>query len=175
MEKLHNIKTGDYNLLIKKLRDRGIAIYGNFLFGYDYDDERILKKTLEFAIENKLSLVDFPILVPFPETTVYKKLLFEGRLVYNKWWLEENYKVDDIVFRPLLLSPEELRNKIKENVCKFYSWWSLLKRIEFKANCKNVYATNMFLKYNIINILITTNILKNLHRKAIKLLRRYQR
>jgi radical SAM superfamily enzyme YgiQ (UPF0313 family) len=149
MGKTHNIIIGDYNFLIKNLKNSGISILGNFLFGYDYDDKHIFKKTLKFAIENKFFAAAFQSLRPYPGTLLYKKLLSQGRLIYDKWWLEKNYKFGDTVFRPLLLSPKELQDKCEEIKAKFYSWPSLFKRIEFKANCKNIYRMYIFLINNI--------------------------
>ena len=59
------VKRG-YAESIKILRDYGISIYGTFVFGYDQDKPGDIEKTLEFAIEQKMSMAAFNHLVPYP-------------------------------------------------------------------------------------------------------------
>lgn len=128
----------DYSESIKRIRDHGITMYSTFVFGYDTDTKDDFKRTLDFAIEQKFAITAFNHLVPFPGTPLYNRLNEQGRLLYDNWWLRENGKFGEVVFRPKNMSPEELSNGCFECRRSFYKYGSIAKRLlDFKANSKS--------------------------------------
>ena len=110
MNKSWNMAIGEQNELVKRIHDAGIGIYATFVFGYDGDREETFQKTLEFAEKNKFYTAAFNHLLPFPGTPLYRRLKEEGRLLYDKWWLSDDYNYGDLAFRPRNMSPEQLSN-----------------------------------------------------------------
>ena len=76
-----------YKRSMDMLHEHGISIWGSFVFGFDTDDPEVFDRTVEFGIEMKLTMALFAILTPYPGTQLYRRLLAEGRLTDERWWL----------------------------------------------------------------------------------------
>jgi len=59
MGKSWNLAAENYAQSLGHLRQHGLAIYGTFLFGYDHDDAETIRRSVEFAREQKLFLAAF--------------------------------------------------------------------------------------------------------------------
>ena len=128
-------------------------MYGTFVFGYDNDTEDDIKRTLDFAINEKINLAAFNHLVPFPGTPLYNRLKNEGRLLDNEWWLKDNYRFGDVTFMPKNFSPERLSELCYQARCDFYSYKSIAKRVwEFSANSKDLYTAAMSIYINLVSL-----------------------
>jgi radical SAM superfamily enzyme YgiQ (UPF0313 family) len=128
-----------YSESIKKIRDHGITLYATFVFGYDCDKKDDFKRTLDFAIEQKFAITAFNHLVPFPGTPLYSRLEKEKRLIYPDWWLRENGKFGEVVFKPKNMTPEELAEGCFNCREEFYKFGPILNRLtDFKANSRNL-------------------------------------
>ncbi len=97
----------DYSTEIKKIHDSGIGIVGAFIFGFDSDNDRVFKKTVNFIERNRIELASFSILTPLPGTRLYKRMEEEGRIIERDW---AKYTCGEVVFRPKLLSVSQLQN-----------------------------------------------------------------
>jgi len=146
MNKCANRRHGIYESAIKKLRDHGIWVYGTFVFGYDNDRRSCFEQALEFSLQHRLYFAAFNHVVPFPGTPLYRRLQAEGRLLYDRWWLEPGVHFGDVVFRPTHMTPEELRETCFEYRQRFYCLRSVLTRcLDFQANCPTVKQALYFL------------------------------
>jgi radical SAM superfamily enzyme YgiQ (UPF0313 family) len=86
-------------------------------------------------MESRFFFAAFNHLVPFPGTDVYSRFLSEGRLLHEKWWLDNSVRFGDVVFRPKNFTPEALAEKCREYRLKFYSVGSIFRRAaDFRAN-----------------------------------------
>jgi hypothetical protein len=66
----------------------------------------------------------------------------EGRLLYNKWWLDPTYRYGEAMFEPKGMTAEQLTEGCYTARSKFNSYSSIIKRfLEFNTNAKNL--TNM--------------------------------
>ncbi len=135
---------------IKKIHKKGIRIYATFLFGYEFDTPNEFNRVLDFCMKNKFFMVGFNHLTPFPGTQLYKRLEKENKLLYNKWWLSDEYTYGMIPFK------SKLKADIIEKECrrirrKFYSIPSILYRL---TNLKNINSLLMFTFYLLINMLL---------------------
>lgn len=129
MKKSWNHVSGDYLQVAANLHQRGISIYGTFVFGYDNDTAESCDRSLEFALEAKLDIANFNVLTPTPGSMLYQRLLDENRLLLPKWWLDSDYHYGAPIFRPLKMDPFELSEKCYEMKQKFYSWGSIGQRL----------------------------------------------
>lgn len=150
MGKDWNLASGAYEESLRRFRENGLAVYGTFVFGYDNDDQKVIRRSVEFAREQKLFLAAFNHLVPFPGTPLYRRLEREGRLLKKKWWLDPTSRVGDVVFRPRKLEPEELEEACLEARRRFYSWGSIWDRIwDRRANLRSPLMMGVYLGLNL--------------------------
>jgi radical SAM superfamily enzyme YgiQ (UPF0313 family) len=139
----------DYGEAVEKLRRRGIATCATFLFGYDEDDSDAFCKTLDFAVRQKFFLIAFNHLVPFPGTPLYHMFRAEGRLLYDRWWLEKGFSFGDVAFLPKNFSPDGLASACAEFRKRFYSPTLVLKRaLDRRANCKDLFMAFTYFSLN---------------------------
>ncbi len=111
---------------LKKIKKMGILIHASMVFGFDNDTKEIFDETVQFLIKNKVSTVSFNILTPYPGTKVYEDMKKENRLTTTDW---RYYDHNTVVFKPTNMTPYELQiGKVKARK-KFYSIWSVLKRL----------------------------------------------
>tara|TARA_Y100000310_G_scaffold78020_1_gene74595 strand:+ start:5004 stop:6341 length:1338 start_codon:yes stop_codon:yes gene_type:complete len=149
MKKFHNIWVQKKFNPIKKLHDLGIKVYGAFVIGYDYDNEKNILETAKFAIKNNFFLANFYQLTPMPGTKLYDRLKREGKLLYDKWWLDKDYSYGELVYKHPSLSSEKVAELCNLARKKFYSRGSILKRLfNFKANSKNIRSLLIYLGIN---------------------------
>ncbi len=148
MNKTFNTARGGFETALANLRRHRIRIYGTFIFGYDSDNSESFAKTVEFAQEHAFYITAFNHLTPFPGTPLYKRLAEEGRLLYESWWLDDNYSYNRIPFRPRGIDPEELQRQCVGARKRFYSWPSILRRGFDPVNRANAFMWRNFYLIN---------------------------
>ena len=115
-----------YLQVVERLHEHGIALQGCFVFGLDGDEPDVFIKTAEFAVEAKIDLPRFAIVTPFPNTTLYKRLESEGRILTKNW---ELYDAQHVVFQPAHMSVQELQQGVEVAWKHAYSFRSIARRI----------------------------------------------
>ena len=92
---------------IRIFHDHGMIIQGAFVFGHDGDRKDVFCRTIDFIQETGIQVPVFAILTPYPASRFRARLEREGRLLpeARNWRL---YDVSHVLFRPLLMTPEEL-------------------------------------------------------------------
>lgn len=163
MNKTANLNIKKYEEAIKNIYKYKLMIYGTFVLGYDYDTKEDIKKTMEFAIKNNLTIANFNPLIPMPGTRLYKRLEDNKELIFDKWWLEETYCYGDSAYYPKNMSPEDLKEGCKEARFTFNTYKNIFKRL-IRNKC-HLTPFNMFV-YIVLNIISR----KEIHRKQGKTL-----
>lgn len=148
MRKSFNTMRGGFEAAIANLRRHNIRIYGTFVFGYEEQPVAAFSETAEFAIRHGFYLAAFNHLTPFPGTPLYHRLEKEGRLLYDRWWLDERYSYNDLPFEPVGMKPNDVREGCLAARRKFYSWRSIAKRAIDRNNRSNSF---MFRNFFVIN------------------------
>jgi radical SAM superfamily enzyme YgiQ (UPF0313 family) len=128
MNKGFNMRKGGFEQALANLRRHKIRLYITFVFGYDEDTEASFQQTVQFAIKHKFFMAAFNHLTPFPGTPLYKRLEAEGRLLYQKWWLDDDYGYNMIPFQPARMTPERLQQGCVVARAAFYRWRSIWQR-----------------------------------------------
>lgn len=118
-------RPSSYGEVIRRLRERGIAINGTFVFGTDVDDAGSFDRVRDFVLEHHIDLPRFSILTPFPGTPLYHRLASEGRILSRDWSL---YDGQHVVHQPARLSVEELIRGHERIWREVYSYGSILRR-----------------------------------------------
>ncbi|HET9838464.1 MAG TPA: radical SAM protein, partial [Candidatus Angelobacter sp.] len=116
----------DYHEVVRKVHDRGIALMGCFVFGFDHDTLNTFDETVDFVMECKMDLPRYAIAVPFPGTTFYKRLKAERRITTENWGL---YDGQHVVFEPRGMSADELLTNTRRAWKKTYSYASMARRL----------------------------------------------
>ena len=138
-----------YRERLGRLRRAGIMVWGTFVFGYDDDRPDIFSRTVDFAIREKLFIANFNPLQALPGTPLYDRLLGEGRLVSDRWWLDPQYRWHDSTIVPRGMSPDELTRGCAFARAKFNSLSSSARRfIGSHANCCDMNNAVTFLLSN---------------------------
>ena len=103
-----NLKKGvrSYKDVIKRIHDHGIAVLGSFIYGTDFDTRDGLLKLGDYISKSGIDAVSVKPLTPFPGTRLYERLKNEGRLLNDRYWLEDPYPL--FTFKPRNLSLQEL-------------------------------------------------------------------
>ncbi len=149
MNKGFNEFSGGYSEALAKLRDHAVKIYATFVFGYDHDTPDLFERTLEFAMQQKFFVAAFNHLQPFPGTPLYRRMEAEGRLLYDRWWLEPGLRFGNIVFQPRSMAPEELFERLMDLRRRFFSYRGILSRSwDFKCNLANPFAGGVYFLVN---------------------------
>jgi radical SAM superfamily enzyme YgiQ (UPF0313 family) len=120
---------------VKRIRGRGIAIHGAFIFGFDHDDESVFDQTIDFVRTNKLDSASFSTLTPFPGTPTFNRLESEGRLLTRDW-----SRYGGAVFTPRLMSPETLDAGCRRAWRECYSLRSILGRLAVRKRYWYIHA-----------------------------------
>jgi radical SAM superfamily enzyme YgiQ (UPF0313 family) len=98
-------RTQEYLERIRKIHAYGIGLAGNFIFGFDEDDERTFEDVVRFVDAARLDGFYYSLLTPYPGTPLYIQMEAEGRLLETDWSL---YDTDHVVFRPRRMTAERL-------------------------------------------------------------------
>jgi radical SAM superfamily enzyme YgiQ (UPF0313 family)/glycosyltransferase involved in cell wall biosynthesis len=117
-----------YNILIKKIQDKGIILECSFILGLDSDKKECFTKTLEFCEKNNIDLASFHPLLPFPGTKLFDKLKEENRILV---------KDNRYLFVPKHFTYDELITNVSKMYKKYYSWKNILKRVLLSVKRKN--------------------------------------
>lgn len=125
----NNRVSGSYQRVVSALHDRGMGIYGTFVFGYDADTVDIFDRTVDFALESRLEIANFNPLTPMPGSALYARLSSERRLLRQRWWLDADYRYGEAAFTPRSMTAEELTRGVFDARRRFYSWRSIGRRV----------------------------------------------
>ncbi len=151
MNKTCNLPFVHYESALRTIRKSGIRIWASFILGYDFDTLRSFEETFNFAMKERFLFAGFNKLVPYPGTPLYARLLEENRLLYDKWWLAQEFKFEQTMFKPKNFTPEQLADMCYSLRLKFISYSSIFKRsLDFRANCRNLSNVLSFLFCNFV-------------------------
>ena len=148
MNKGFNLMQGGPAMAMANFRRHGICVYGTFIFGYDHDTPETFSRILDFSQDEGLFIAAFNHVTPFPGTPLYQRMVDEGRLLYDAWWLDQSYRYNMIPFSPVGMTPEELADRCVEARRSFYSWRSIARRARRRVNIRNPYVLVNYLVIN---------------------------
>lgn len=122
-------KTGpsvaEYGQRVALLHDHGIQVNGSFVFGFDHDDAGVFERTVAWVEDQRLECATFHILTPYPGTPLFAELAAAGRLLHRDW---ARYDTAHAVFRPQLMTPEQLEAGYAWSYKRLFSMASIWRR-----------------------------------------------
>ncbi|MCB0071978.1 MAG: radical SAM protein, partial [Caldilineaceae bacterium] len=139
-----------YRPQLEILRDHGLQLWAAFTLGHDHDTRDSILETLAFAKENRFALAAFNILVPYPNTPLYRRLEAEGRLLYDgQWWLHPDYRFNYAAFRPRHMTPDELTELCWQCRAEYNELGFLIRRMfDLKTNLRTLTKLSVYLRYS---------------------------
>lgn len=81
---------------ISALRDAGIRVIGNFIFGLPEDDAETMRKTLDLAFELECDFVNFYSTMAYPGSPLYKTALEHGWALPETWNGYSQHSIDTL-------------------------------------------------------------------------------
>lgn len=117
----------EYKDNIQRIHDHGIGVFGAFMFGLDDDGPDVFEKTVRFAQDTKIEGGQFSNEMPYPGTELLTQMADEGRLLLPINW--SKYHNNQVVFRPKLMSVDQLREGRDWAEREFFSLRSIWKRV----------------------------------------------
>lgn len=114
----------DYRDVVRRLDRLGIMINGSFVFGLDGENRDVFARTVDWAVESGITTATFHILTPYPGTALYADMQKQKRMVTNDWDL---YDTRHVVYQPVGLRPDELKEGYDWAYKAFYRWDSIFK------------------------------------------------
>lgn len=152
MRKAWNVRHQDYETSIRAFRQAGIMIYGTFVFGYDADGAGSFDEAVDFAIRHKFYLANFNPLTPTPGADLYRQLAAEGRLIFDRWWLDPAFHYGQATFHPRGMTADELTAGCLRARLRFNTWASLARRaLAPRTNLRTPYRLGVYLLSNLIS------------------------
>jgi radical SAM superfamily enzyme YgiQ (UPF0313 family) len=151
MSKTPNLRGGHQNFQtqVEVLRDFGLQTWAAFTLGHDHDTVESIERTVQFAMESKFTFAAYNILMPYPNTPLYKRLEAQGRLLYDrKWWLHPDYQFNHAAFIPKRMTPNELTAACLKARTDFNSAASIIQRVfDFKTNMRSLFKLAIYMAY----------------------------
>lgn len=142
----------NYQQEVDILREYGMQTWAAFTLGYDHDTRDSILDTLDFALTHRFTFAAFNILMPYPNTPLYRKLESDGRLLYDgKWWLHPDYRFNQAAFVPSKMSADELTEVCHAARKRFNSLPALLHRFsDMKTNMRTLWSVVSYWKYTML-------------------------
>jgi radical SAM superfamily enzyme YgiQ (UPF0313 family) len=139
-----------YEEALRRICSHGLAVNGSFVWGYDGDTPESLAEECDFAIRQKFIFAGFNHFMPSPGTGAIRRLREENRLLYGKWWLDQEDYFGSPAFVPKQLIPDELARARFEARRKFYRISSIIYlAFDFRTHARNLYFLLFFLFSNL--------------------------
>jgi radical SAM superfamily enzyme YgiQ (UPF0313 family) len=152
MNKAWMLRRQSTQAAVGRLHDRGIMVYGSFIFGYDHDTPDTIRRTVDFALDAKLFLANISVLTPMPGSRLYQRLQGEGRLLFDSWWLDPRYSYGDVTYRPARMTAEALYDGCRQARAAFYEFGALARRLtNVRANARSASHLGLFLAANLVS------------------------
>lgn len=151
MRKAANLPAFDsYARAVATLRANHLQTWAAFTLGYDHDTADSLMETCEWGISHHFTFAAFNVLMPYPGTSLYKRLQAEGRLLYDgRWWLHPDYRFNHAAFRPARMSPNELTETAWECRKRWSSAESIFRRVwDTRTNLHTPLKFALYCAYN---------------------------
>ena len=114
-----------YKDVINKLHKHGLSVNGYFCYGYE-DTQQSILDSLEFILNAKLDVVNTPIIVPTPGTSLFEKLYDDIKFKdFPKDW---NKYLGQLVYRPKSESEKDFYKAYMTSAEKLVSVQEILRR-----------------------------------------------
>ncbi len=127
-------KVEEYHDLLNAIKDNGVSALIQMIVGFDSDGLNIFSDTSKFLSDIKPFLAAVNVPIPYPGTTLTKKLEEENRILHKDW---SKYRIGKVLYTPKLMTKDQLETNAFETFKGFYNFDSIIKRSLSQPN-KNI-------------------------------------
>ena len=104
---------------INKVRDSGINVIGNYIFGLPEDDLTTMQQTLDLALEINCEMGNFYSAMAYPGSQLYNVAIQEGLPLPERWSGYSQHSVDSLPLPTKYLSSSDVL-KFRDNAFQAY-------------------------------------------------------
>jgi radical SAM superfamily enzyme YgiQ (UPF0313 family) len=115
----------EYRELFERLRRAGVLTFAGLIFGLDADTVDYFRTLPGQLDEVGPEVVLMSIAIPIPGTPWHRQLFQEGRIVDDNL---AHYEGDHLLFRPKLVSSQQLLDAFRSSNAWFYTWRNVVRR-----------------------------------------------
>jgi radical SAM superfamily enzyme YgiQ (UPF0313 family) len=152
MRKASNLgmAAGHYADAVAEIRSHGLQTWAAFLLGYEEDTPESILATCEWGIDQHFTFGAFNVLMPYPNTPLYRRLEAEGRLLYDgRWWLHPEYRFNHAAFRPARMTADQLTEAAWACRRRWNGPASIVRRaLDPRTNLSSAYRFALYCLYN---------------------------
>ncbi len=117
------------NEKLKWLDSLNITSTATFMIGLPFENEKIMKKSINFALSLPLDQALFFIAIPLPGTDLYSLIVKKGKFLYNECgYFKTGFFIGKATFELPELSAKTIENIYKLGYRKFYIRFSIVVR-----------------------------------------------
>lgn len=91
---------------MRRIAGAGIGVVAAFVFGLDADDSSVFERSLQVIREGGAHMINLSVLVPYPGTPIFRRLVGEDRITEWDWG---RYVSPNVCFEPKGMTARELR------------------------------------------------------------------
>ena len=151
MRKGINLKLGidNYKKVVKTFHKHGIAVYGAFILGNDFESANYYRQLADFIAHSGIDIVQISLLTPLPGTKLMEVMQKENRIIYQDFpqdW--EKYRLSYIVHQPNGIDADAVytgNNLIKQRLYSFPTYqMRMLRSLLSLKNMNSFYAAKKF-------------------------------
>ena len=167
-----NLKMGvdAYEEAFRRINRHRIAVLGTFMGGMDVDTLDKLHHRTEYILRSRgINAAQVTYLTPLPGTRLFNRLRDEGRWLYTKFPDDWNrYDMTEVVFKPALMTPQELLSTGSELVHRIYSRRSIWRKFFMTWRATRSFITAMWARRSNIAYRNVALAATNSHKKGNK-------
>lgn len=135
--------------MVKTFHKYGIAVYGAFILGNDFESANYYRQLADFIAHSGIDIVQISLLTPLPGTKLMEVMQKENRIVYQDFpqdW--EKYRLSYIVHQPNGIDADAVyigNNLIKQRLYSFPTYqMRMLRSLLSLKNLNSFYAAKKF-------------------------------
>jgi radical SAM superfamily enzyme YgiQ (UPF0313 family) len=117
-----------YKELVGRVHQRGIAIEGYLIIGFDEDGPDVFERLADFVYDCNIEAPGVNTLTPYPGTRIFRQYEHEDRLLHRNWALYDT-AAGFVVYEPKQMSADELREGYLWTKERLFSPKSIVKRL----------------------------------------------
>lgn len=153
MKKGVNLRIGveNYKKVVDIFHKYGIAVFGAFIIGNDFESPDYYKDLARFMIQSGIDIFQISLLTPLPGTKLMEQLQNKGRLIFQDFpedW--QKFRFSFMVHQPEGVDPDTIYtadNYIKNRLYSFPTYqYRIFKSALHLRNLQNLFATFKFNK-----------------------------
>ena len=142
---------------IANIRRFGMEVYYSTISGGESDTGKAGDELCDFVEKHNVFYVWPNILTPHPGTPLYNGLKKEDRILSESW---EHYDQRNVVYKPALMSPDELQGLYSDTCTRLFDFDELLKRAKYLLGIpKRLSLTPLWRTFLFIWFVITSLVL----------------